>query len=132
MKKFTQKKVAEHFKESEEYKTHKEMIPPELDPIIQDFIRSHASSEDKILEVGGGGSGAFLDIVIENTGINEAYNVELVYEAYRKQVNGGICLIGGNALEIPFKDCSFEWVVIKNLLHHWVGGTRRESKAFVK
>lgn len=58
--------------------------------------------------------------------------MELVYEAYRKQVNGGICLIGGNALEIPFKDCSFEWVVIKNLLHHWVGGTRRESKAFVK
>ena len=50
MKKFTQKKVAEHFKESEECKTHKELIPPELDPIIRDFIRSHASSEDKLLE----------------------------------------------------------------------------------
>jgi ubiquinone/menaquinone biosynthesis C-methylase UbiE len=58
--------------------------------------------------------------------------VELVYEAYKKQVNGCICLIGGNALEIPFKDCTFDWVVIKNLLHHLVGRTRRESKAFVK
>jgi hypothetical protein len=50
MKKFTQKKVIAHFKDSEEYKTHKEMIPPELDPIIRDSIRSHASSEDKLLE----------------------------------------------------------------------------------
>ena len=80
----------------------------------------------------GGGSGAFLDLVIENTGINRAYNVELVYEAYRKQVNGCICLMGGNALNLPFKDCSFDWVVVKNLLHHLVGRTRRESKAFAK
>ena len=58
--------------------------------------------------------------------------MELVYEAYRKQVNGGICLMGGNALDLPFKECSFEWVVIKNLLHHLVGGTRRESKAYAR
>ena len=40
--------------------------------------------------------------------------------------------MGGNALDLPFKDCSFEWVVVKNLLHHLVGRTRRESKAFAK
>ena len=80
----------------------------------------------------GGGSGAFLDLVIENTSFKETYNTELVYEAYRKQVNGGICLMGGNALNLPFKDCSFEWVVVKNLLHHLVGGTRRKSKTFAK
>jgi len=79
-----------------------------------------------------GGSGAFLDLVLENTSIREEYNIELVYEAYRKQVNKDICLIGGNALDIPFKDCSFEWVVIKNLLHHLVGKTRRESKAYAR
>lgn len=80
----------------------------------------------------GGGSGAFLDLVLENTSIKETYNMELVYDTYRKQVNGGISLIGGNALDLPFKDCSFEWVVVKNLLHHLVGRTRRESKAFVR
>lgn len=58
--------------------------------------------------------------------------MELVYDAYRKQVNGGISLIGGNALDLPCKDRSFEWVVVKNLLHHLVGRTRRESKAFAK
>lgn len=58
--------------------------------------------------------------------------MQLVYEAYKKQVNGGICLMGGNALNLPFKDRSFEWVVIKNLLHHLVGRTRRESKMFAK
>ena len=86
----------------------------------------------KFSKLGGGGSGAFLDLVLENTSIKEAYNMELVYEAYKKQVNGGICLMGGNALDIPFKDCSFEWVVIKNLLHHLVGKTRRESKMFAR
>ena len=58
--------------------------------------------------------------------------MELVYETYQKQVNGDICLIGGNALDIPFKDRSFDGVVIKNLLHHLVDRTRRESKAFAK
>jgi len=131
MKKFTYKKVADHFKESEDYRTRKGIIHDKEDPIMIDFIRSHASSEDKILEVGGG-SGAFLDLVLENTSILETYNMELVYDTYRKQVNGGICLIGGNALDLPFGDRSFEWVVVKNLLHHLVGRTRRESKAYAK
>ena len=131
MSKYTYKKVADHFKDSEEYRTRKGIIHAEEDPIMIDFIRNHASSDDKILEVGGG-SGAFLDLVLENTCIKEAYDMELVYEAYKNQVNKDICLMGGNALDIPFKDCSFEWVVVKNLLHHLVGKTRRESKTFVK
>ena len=131
MKQFTYKKVADHFKESEEYRTRKGIVHDKEDPIIISFIRSNASSEDKILEVRGG-SGAFLDLVLENTSIKETYNVELVFETYKKQVNENICLIGGNALDLPFKDCSFERVVIKNLLHHLVGRTRRESKAFTK
>ena len=54
MKKFTYKKVADHFKESEDYRTRKGIIHEKEDPIMIDFISSHASSEDKILEVGGG------------------------------------------------------------------------------
>jgi len=131
MSKIIYKKVIDHFKESEDYRTRKGIVHPEEDPIIIDFIRNYASSEDKILEVGGG-SGAFLDLVLENTCIKEAYNVELVYETYKKQVNEDICLIGGDALHLPFKDNSFEWAVIKNLLHHLVGRTRAESKAHAR
>ena len=80
----------------------------------------------------GGGSGYFLELVIENTCVKETYNVELVYKTYNKQVNEDICLMGADALHLPFKNCSFEWVVIKNLLHHLVGRTRKESKAFAK
>ena len=131
MKKYTYQKVADHFKESEDYRTRKGIIHAEEDPLMIDFIHNHMSSGDRILEVGGG-SGAFLDLVLENTNIKEAYNLELVYEAYKKQVNDNICLMGGNALDLPFKDHSFDWVVVKNLLHHLVGRTRRESKAFAK
>ena len=65
MKQFAYKKVADLFKESEDYKTRKGIVHDKEDPIMIDFIRNHASSEDKILEVGG--SGAFLDLVLENT-----------------------------------------------------------------
>ncbi|CAD6491089.1 MAG: hypothetical protein CHKLHMKO_00049 [Candidatus Argoarchaeum ethanivorans] len=54
MKQFTYKKVADHFKESEEYRTRKGTVHDKEDPIMIDFIRNHASSEDTILEVGGG------------------------------------------------------------------------------
>ena len=53
MKQFTYKKVADHFKESEEYRTRKGIVHAKEDPLLIDFIHSHASSEDKILEVGG-------------------------------------------------------------------------------
>jgi ubiquinone/menaquinone biosynthesis C-methylase UbiE len=131
MTKFTFKKVADHFNESELYKTRKGLIHPAEDPIMLDFIKRNASPGEMILEVGGG-SGAFLDLVAESTNVKNAYNLELSYKSYRKQVNGAICLVGGDALNLPFKDCSFEWVVIKNLLHHLVGRTRGESKYFVK
>jgi len=90
------------------------------------FICNHcALDKDKILEVGGG-SGAFL--VLKNTCIERAYNVELVFKTYKNQANKRICLIRGDALNLPFADCTFEWVVIKNLLHHLVGRTRRQSR----
>lgn len=131
MSKFSFKKVEDHFKDSNEYRTRKGIVHEKEDPMMIDFIRIHALSDSKILEVGGG-SGAFLDLVLENTGFKKVYNMELVYNTYKRQVNGGISLIGGNALDIPFKDCSFDYVVIKNLLHHLVGRSRRESKLFAK
>lgn len=59
MKQFTYKKVADHFKESEEYRTRKGIIHVKEDPVMIDFIRNYASSDGKILEVGGGGQRCF-------------------------------------------------------------------------
>jgi ubiquinone/menaquinone biosynthesis C-methylase UbiE len=119
-------KVVDHFKDTDIYRVRKGIVHEE-DLFLIDFIGNHASGEDKILEVGGG-SGAFLDLVIENTNVKEAYNVELVAQIYKNQVNEKICLIGGDALNLPFKDCTFEIVVVKNLFHHLVGRTRKQSK----
>lgn len=120
----------DHFNESNEYRTRKGIVHAKEDPIIIDFLCSNTSNEDKLLEVGGG-SGAFLDLVLRNTSIRNVNNVEVVHKSYKNQVNENICLIGGNALHLPFKNV----VVIKNLLHHLVGKTRGElgeSKTFAK
>lgn len=130
MKRFAQKKVIEHFKSSNEYKIRKGIVHTE-DHMIIAFIQNIALPKDNIIEIGGG-SGSFLDLVIERTNIENTYNMELVYDTYRKQANADISLIGGNALNVPFKDCSFNLVVIKNLLHHLVGRTRKESKYYAR
>jgi len=69
-----------------------------------------------------------LDFIASETDIKHLYNCEIVPEVYKKQVNKDINLIGGNALNLPFKSNSFDYVIIKNLLHHLVGRTGRESK----
>lgn len=69
-----------------------------------------------------------LDLIASETSIKNLYNCEIVPEVYKRQVNKEISLIGGDALKLPFKDSVFDYVIIKNLLHHLVGRTRRESK----
>lgn len=127
MKDTPYQKVIEHFKESEDYKRHKGLVHPEHDPIILDFFKKHASNDDKILEVGGG-SGYMLDLITTITGSKFIYNCEIVPGAYKMQANENINLLGGDALNLPFKSNSFDFVLIKNLLHHLVGRTRKESK----
>jgi len=73
-----------------------------------------------------------LDLIASETAIKHLYNCEFVPEVYKKQVNKDISLIGGDALKLPFKEGVFDYVIIKNLLHHLVGRTRRESKELQK
>ena len=47
-----------------------------------------------------------LDLIASETDIKHLYNCEIVPEVYKKQVNKDINLIGGNALNLPFKSNS--------------------------
>jgi ubiquinone/menaquinone biosynthesis C-methylase UbiE len=126
--KFLQKKVVNHFSEAaNDYAGRKGIVHSDHDPVILNFICSNCSPESNILEVGGG-SGYFLDMVSQSMLVKALYNCELAFRVYKKQVNDNIRLIGGSALALPFKDDVFDCVVIKNLLHHLVGRSRRESK----
>jgi ubiquinone/menaquinone biosynthesis C-methylase UbiE len=99
--------------------------------MIIDFIKSKAKVSDNALEIGGG-SGAFLDLIMERMGISNAYNLEFVTDPYRLQVNPLTTLIKGTAVSVPFKSECFDWVIMKNLLHHLIGDTRKASKENVK
>ncbi len=73
-----------------------------------------------------------LDLISSETSIKDFYNCEIVPETYRIQVNRDTNLIGSSVLNLPFKNDSFDCMIIKNLLHHLVAKTRKESKENVK
>ena len=125
-------KIEDHFVEaSENYVSRKGIVHQEHDPLIIKFIKNTSNSKSSILEIGGG-SGYMLDLINEETGITNLYNCEIVSEVYKKQANNNIKLIQGNVLDLPFEDDNFDYVILKNLLHHLVGKTRKSSKENVK
>ena len=131
---FLQDKVLDHFTDaSTVYACRKGVVHPEADPIIVDFISEMQTDANlgKVLEVGGG-SGYLLGLLAEEIEAVQLINCELAYHVYRKQVNSSIVLVGGNALNLPFAESEFDYVIAKNLLHHLVGRTRRESKGFAQ
>ncbi|MBO8183256.1 MAG: class I SAM-dependent methyltransferase [Archaeoglobus sp.] len=73
-----------------------------------------------------------LDLFERKCSVEELYNVELSFRVFKKQTNKRINLIGGDARNLPLKDNVFDYVIIKNLLHHLIGSSRRESKNFAK
>jgi len=121
-----QKKVVEHFTKTNIYAKQWGVADPEFYEFVLPICKI-LSPDSKILEVGGG-SGHMLDLIKSNTFIKDLYNIEIAYKAYKGQVKENIGLIGGDALNMPFKDECFDCVLMKDVLHHLVGKTRKESK----
>lgn len=119
----------QHFMETDIYKNRKGIIHPEDSQII-DFIKK-MSGNINLLEVGGG-SGALLDLILNESKTEICCNVEIAFKNYKYQCNNGINLIGGNALKLPFKDKTFDFIIMKNVLHHLVGKTIKESRKNVE
>ncbi len=122
--------VPQYFNETSKYKNRKGLRNPE-DKIALDYLLSRCNNTSRVLEVGGG-SGAFLDIVLQNTSVDRAVNCEIAAEAYREQANSQIILVEGSVLNLPFENESFDWIVMKNVLHHLVGETVDDSKRNVE
>jgi 2-polyprenyl-3-methyl-5-hydroxy-6-metoxy-1,4-benzoquinol methylase len=110
-------------------KRYKEVVAPrdpEVDLPLVTFLQNNLPNGAKILEVGGG-SGYLLKLIGDRKSFN-LFNVEIVPEVYKLQADPSINLIGGDALKLPFRNGSFDCVIIKSVLHHLVGKTRKESK----
>jgi|AGTN01.2.fsa_nt_gi Methylase involved in ubiquinone/menaquinone biosynthesis len=125
---FSDRKVIDHFQGTTEYSSRTGFVHQE-DPTIIKFLKDTLADGKpvNILEVGGG-SGYMLDMISKELPVNLLCNCEIVTEVYKKQVNEKNTLIRSTALQLPFKDESFDVVIIKNLLHHIVGTTRTASK----
>lgn len=121
-------KVAEYFNENSEFYAWRKGPIHEEDSQILQFIRERRSPDQSFLEIGGG-SGYMLDLIASESESSNLFNLEIVPETYKSQANETINLIGGDALHLPFRNCTFDWVIAKNLLHHLVAGNRKESKA---
>jgi len=131
--KMVNNKVIKHFEERRDYYSKIEGFDNPYDKTIVNFICNHCSDNSKILEIGGG-SGYLLSMIynLSNGKCKDLYNVELSWRVYKEQKSKSIQLIGGDGRHLPFKDDIFDFVLMKNLLHHLVGESRKQSKMFVK
>lgn len=122
-----QKKTIRHFIDHAEPYTK---IADMWDHPVIVYLSKHTNSKQNLLEVGGA-NGNFLDNIWTYTPIRSLYNVEFAFKAYSSQVNKNIYLIGGSIDKLPFKDCTFDYVIIGDVFHHLVSTSRKKSKQLV-
>lgn len=130
-RKFQQNKVVEHFETSAEVYSSRKGVFDITDKYLINFFKEEKTDPDNILEVGGG-SGYLLEQLGFEAKKAQLVNCEIAWKAYQQQVNPHISLTGGNALNLPYKSNTFDYIISKNLFHHIVGTTRKTSKEFAK
>ncbi len=128
---FLHDKVVQHFEESSEVYSSREKAFDKTDIDIINFYKDLKLKPRKILEVGGGRGFLLARLEKEVQGV-QLINCEISYQVYKEQANQAINLIGGNAIYLPFADCTFEYIISKNLFHHLVGVTRKISKKLAR
>lgn len=131
MPRFFRQEVRTFFERQHDYSTRRGITHPRQDTRIVEGVRSSGDLDGRVLEVGGG-SGYLLDALSRADGPRRLYNCELAYKAYGKQANNDIRLIGGDGLNLPFEGHSFDFVIMKNVLHHLVGSTPAESRTLAE
>jgi SAM-dependent methyltransferase len=119
------KNVKEYFRRTKRYKGIVKPPDPSVDYPLVNFLQNNLSREAKILEVGGG-SGYLLKLFADK-GYFNLFNGEIVPDVYQ-QTSPFIQLIGTDALNLSFRNDSFDCAIIKDLLHHLVGKTWKRSK----
>jgi ubiquinone/menaquinone biosynthesis C-methylase UbiE len=128
VQRYLDNKIRKHFTTEtiHNYSSRGGLVHPEDKDIIS-FVNKTSNPDSNVLEIGGG-SGALLDLITAASSVTSLYNCELVPEPYKIQVNPNINLIGSTALNLPFRDRTFDYCIAKNVLHHLVGATRKKSK----
>ncbi len=127
-----ERRVISHFSHAAgQYSRRKGIVFQDFDPRVVDFLKSSATPDWSVLEVGGG-NGYTLELIRGETGIDRLVNAEISYRAFKSQAIDCIQLVGSHAGFIPFRDGAFDCVLAKNLLHHLVGRTRKASRAKVR
>ena len=96
------------------------------------LISKFANKTDCLLDVGCG-SGLFLQAVQRTIKIDKICGVDFSPEMLKKASfsrlsNDKMNLCEGDALRLPFKKNSFNWVNNEALLHHLISVTRKKSK----
>lgn len=123
MRSIEQKNI-EYFKTSSDYVARKGIVHDE-DVALVKFIRNVTTFSSTVLEIGGG-SGYFLDLIQKDQ--EWLVNCEFVPHVYKKQIGNSALLVGGSGDSLPFRYGVFDVVITKNLMHHLIGQSRKESK----
>ncbi|ARS90359.1 class I SAM-dependent methyltransferase [Natrarchaeobaculum aegyptiacum] len=101
----------------------------ESSTIVDGFIDPNCTEGDWLLEIGCG-DGLLLEYALESTDVTEGYGIDISASMLPDGNDGRAEYIQGSAtdLPLPFQPETFDFVVIGDVLHHLVGGTRSASK----
>lgn len=122
--------VGQYFDEQSDSYTHDVGVDGlESSTIADGFIDRNCTDGDRILEIGCG-DGLLLEYVLERTDVTEGYGIDISGAMLPDGDDGRAQYVQASAtdLPLPFQPETFDFVVISDVIHHLVGGSRAASK----
>ena len=124
------KAVGQYFDERADGYTH-DVDPEGLEssPIADGFVAGNCSGDDRLLEIGCG-DGLFLEYVLAETDVAEAYGIDISSAMLPGGDDARATYVRASATDyrIPFQEGTFDFVVFRDVLHHLVADSRTASK----